>query len=45
MGTEGGDKCVDNVDKLRKKMVGWRKGDEPGRGLQHHGAATWAGQL
>lgn len=43
MGTEGGDKCVDNVDKLRKKMVA--KGDEPGRGLQHHGAATWAGQL
>ena len=43
MGTEGGDKCVDNVDKLRKKW--WRKGTNPERGLQHHGAATWAGQL
>ena len=43
MGTEGGDKCVDNVDKLRKKE--WRKGDEPGRGLQHHGAATWQGNF
>ena len=30
-GTEGGDKCVDNVDKLRKKMMA--KGDDPGRGL------------
>ena len=27
MGTEGGDKCVDNVDKLRKKW--WRKGTNP----------------
>ena len=27
MGTEGGDKCVDNVDKLRKKE--WRKGTNP----------------
>lgn len=26
MGTEGGDKCVDNVDKLRKKE--WRKGTD-----------------
>ncbi|MFZ1645119.1 MAG: hypothetical protein WAT59_06410, partial [Blautia wexlerae] len=27
VGTEGGDKCVDNVDKLRKKW--WRKGTNP----------------
>lgn len=33
MGTEGGDKCVDNVDKLRKKWWGGEKGDEPGRDL------------
>ena len=26
MGTEGGDKCVDNVDKLRKKGCGGEKG-------------------
>ena len=26
MGTEGGDKCVDNVDKLRKKWCGGEKG-------------------
>ena len=28
-----------------EKNGGWRKGDEPGRGLQHHRVATWAGQL
>jgi hypothetical protein len=26
VGTEGGDKCVDNVDKLRKKWCGGEKG-------------------
>lgn len=32
MGTEGGDKCVDNVDKLRKKWWGGEKGplSDPG---------------
>lgn len=29
MGTEGGDKCVDNVDKLRKKWWGGEKGTNP----------------
>ncbi len=29
MGTEGGDKCVDNVDKLRKKWCGGEKGTNP----------------
>lgn len=44
MGTEGGDKCVDNVDKLRKNgVVVKRDGFESG--LQHQEAATWAGQL
>ena len=28
-GTEGGDKCVDNVDKLRKKWWGGEKGTNP----------------
>lgn len=31
MGTEGGDKCVDNVDKLRKKW--WLKRDGSERDL------------
>jgi len=43
MGSEGGDKCVDNVDKLRKKW--WLKRDGSERGLQHQETATWAGQL
>lgn len=30
MGTEGGDKCVDNVDKLRKKCWLKRGGSERG---------------
>jgi len=29
VGTEGGDKCVDNVDKLRKKWWGGEKGTNP----------------
>ena len=44
MGTEGGDKCVDNVDKLRKKWWGVKR-DGSESGLQHQEAATWAGQL
>lgn len=43
MGTEGGDKCVDNVDKLRKKE--WRKGTNTEEVRNTTGAATWAGQL
>lgn len=43
-GTEGGDKCVDNVDKLRKNGVGVKR-DGSESGLQHQEAATRAGQL
>ena len=34
MGTEGGDKCVDNVDKLRKKWWGGEKGTNPEEGVK-----------
>lgn len=44
MGTEGGDKCVDNVDKLGKNGVGVKR-DGSESGLQHQEAATRAGQL
>ena len=44
MGTEGGDKCVDNVDKLRKNGVGVKR-DGSESGLQHQEAATLCGRL
>ena len=43
MGTEGGDKCVDNVDKLRKKW--WRKGTNPEEVCDTTEAATLCGRL
>ena len=48
MGTEGGDKCVDNVDKLRKKWWGGEKGTNPeegggSTGRPPGGGAKWGG--
>ena len=45
MGTEGGDKCVDNVDKLRKKWWGGEKGTNPEEVCDTTEAATLCGRL